>query len=131
MLTANQVVDLLKNASVGLVPHLPYGNNLSAWPVKMFEFMASGLPLVYSDLPSHREIVGDRSVGIAVDPTNPETIANAIEFLVLHPDSAKRMGENARMAIKQRLNWESESKKLLSLYEEILSDSQKSYGENG
>lgn len=78
-LSKAQVIELQAKASIGLVPHLPgFGNNLAAWPVKMFEFMAMGLPLVYSNIPNHLEIVGGIEVGIAVDPSKPEAIADGI-----------------------------------------------------
>jgi len=119
-LMKEEVVGVQNSSSIGLVPHLPYGNNLRAWPVKMLEFMSVALPLVYSDLPGHAEIVADTEAGIAVDPTNPVSIADAIESLVKSPDTARRMGQSGRRAVRQRLNWEAESRKLMQLYERCL-----------
>jgi glycosyltransferase involved in cell wall biosynthesis len=120
VLTKEEVIGVQNGASIGLVPHLPYGNNLLAWPVKMLEFMSVALPLVYSDLPGHREIVSDSGAGIAVDPTRPEAIADAIGFLVNTPDTARQMGQAGRRAVHERLNWEVESRKLIRLYERCL-----------
>ena len=58
--------------------------------------------------------------GICVDPANVDEIADAIRYLLDHPDEARQMGENGRCAVKEEFNWGVEEKKLLSLYEEVL-----------
>lgn len=60
---------------------------------------------------------------MTVDPLNPQEIAEAIEYLITHPKEARGMGENGRRAVQEKYNWESEAKKLLALYEELLNDS--------
>lgn len=82
--------------------------------------MALGLPLIFSDLPNFREIAGTSNAGIAVDPTKPEQIADAIEYLVRNPDIARQMGEAGRRAVRERFNWNHERAKLLDLYSNIL-----------
>ena len=107
-------------SSIGVVPNLPYGNNLRACPSKLIEFMAAGLPVIYSDLPSLREIIKDSGIGIAIDPRKPETIADAIEFLVRNPEAARQMGDAGKKAVAERLNWEKECRKMFALYSSIL-----------
>ena len=120
VLSRRDVVPIVADATIGVVPHLPFGNNLAAWPVKMFEYMAVGLPIVYSDLPSHHAIAGESGAGIAVDPREPTHIADAIERLVRDPDLAEQLGEAGKQAVRERFNWDVESIKLLELYSEIL-----------
>ena len=105
ILSKAQTIALQQRAGIGLVPHLPFGNNEAAWPIKMFEFMAAGLPLIYSNLPSHHEIAGTLGVGIPVDPEKPEQIACAIEQLVSNHDLAQRLGEAGMRAVRERFNW--------------------------
>ena len=122
-LSKAQTMELHRKASIGLVPHLPgYGNSLAAWPVKMFEFMAMGLPLVYSNIPNHLEITRGLEVGIAVDPTKPEAIADGIG-LANDPVLIRQLGENGWLAVRDRFNWGVETAKLLALYREILGQS--------
>ena len=47
-------------------------------------------------------------------------IADAIRYLLEHPEEARQMGENGRRAVKEEFNWGGEEKKLLALYEDIL-----------
>jgi len=120
VLSKAETLVLMGQSYMGLVPHLPYGNNLTAWPVKMFEFMSLGLPMVFSDFPVHQQITGESGAGIAIDPHNPEEFANAIEYLIRHPDEARQMGEAGKRAVSERFNWNTEKTKLLDLYQEIL-----------
>ena len=120
VLTKERALRLQHQSSIGLIPALPAGNNLAAVPVKMIECMALGLPLAFSDFPSHREVAGAVGAGIAFDATNPVEIADAVERLVTDPDLARRMGENGRRAVLERFNWGLERVKLLALYERLL-----------
>lgn len=55
-----------------------------------------------------------------VDPLDPKAIAQAIEYLLTHPEEARQMGENGRRAVEEKYNWEKEAEKLLALYKELV-----------
>ena len=76
--------------------------------------------MVFSNFPSFREIAGASGAGIAVDPTKPEQIGNAIEHLIRNPTLALQMGEAGKRAVRERFNWSVERVKLLDLYRDIL-----------
>jgi glycosyltransferase involved in cell wall biosynthesis len=107
-------------ASIGLVPYQPIANSIASMANKLTECMALGLPLVFSDFPNYRAVAGVSGAGIAVDPTDPEEIADAIEYLVRNPDEARRMGDAGREAVRTHFNWTIEKAKLLAFYEDIL-----------
>lgn len=113
--------ELLSRTMVGLVTFLPEPNHVDAQPNKMFEYMSAGMPLIASDFPLWREIVNGSECGLCVDPLSPDAIAAAIDQLVDNPDLARRMGENGRRAVHERYNWAIEEKKLLALYDELIS----------
>ena len=110
----------LENADVGLVCLHPEPRFMIAWPVKLFEYMAAGLPVVASNFPLWKEIVEGNRCGVTVDPLDPKAIAQAIEYLLTHPEEAHQMGENGRRAVEEKYNWEREKEKLLELYEQLL-----------
>jgi len=109
-----------QSATVGLVLFHPAPNHEKALPNKLFEYMAAGLPVVASNFPLWKEIVEGNRCGITVDPLDPKTIAQAIEYLLTHPEEARRMGENGRRAVEEKYNWEKEAEKLLALYKELV-----------
>ena len=120
-LTPVEVYAYLKRADIGLATLHPQENYLTNLPVKGFEYMACSLPMVMSDFPYWREIFS--GAAMFVDPTSPQAIASAIQFLLQHPEEASQLGATGRRMVEERFSWEAESKKLLALYERIL-DSQ-------
>ncbi len=114
------VREIFSRSTAGLVVLHPIKNYLDSLPVKMFEYMSAGIPVIASNFPLWREIVEGAECGICVDPLDTEEIAGAIKWIIEHPDEAKRMGKNGRRAVEEKYNWRMEEKKLLDLYEEML-----------
>jgi glycosyltransferase involved in cell wall biosynthesis len=114
------VRQVLGRSVAGLVTFHPLPNHIDAQPNKMFEYMSSGIPVIASDFPLWRDIVLGNQCGLCVDPMNPVSIAEAIDYLVQHPDEARQMGENGRRAVLERYNWSVEEAKLLAFYKTIL-----------
>jgi glycosyltransferase involved in cell wall biosynthesis len=110
----------LLKGDIGLVCLHPVSRYVIAFPVKLFEYMAAGLPMVASNFPLWKEIVEGNNCGLCVDPLNPKEVAEAIEYLLEHPDLRRKMGENGRRAVMKKYNWKKEEGKLLKLYEELL-----------
>jgi glycosyltransferase involved in cell wall biosynthesis len=114
--------EYLGAAAVGLVCNQPVYDYDQALPNKLFEYMSAGLPVIASNFPDWVEIVAGNECGVTVDPTSPEEIAEAIDYLLDHSDIRRRMGENGRHAISEKYNWERESLNLLDLYREVLGE---------
>ena len=111
-----EVAQLMAASRAGLVTLLATPNHLEALPVKMFEYMAAGIPVIASDFPRWRAIVDGAACGLCVAPRDPAAIAAAIDYLASHPDIGRRMGENGRRAVHERYNWRTESTKLIDFY---------------
>lgn len=111
-----EVRDIMKSSFAGIVTLHPTSTYIVSLPVKMFEYMASGIPVIASDFELWRDIVQDNNCGLLVDPCSPEHIASAVKYLYANPDEARVMGKNGRLAFEEKYSWESEEKKLISLY---------------
>jgi len=119
-LSREQISYLINNARCGLVLHHPIPNEIYAQPIKLFEFMAAGIPVIASDFPIIRDIIDHENCGIVVNPLKSNEIAKAMIWILEHPIEAEQMGQNGRKAVLEKYNWERESKKLLRLYEDLL-----------
>jgi glycosyltransferase involved in cell wall biosynthesis len=122
MLDRQGVAQTLSKSIAGLVVLHPLVNYKDALPVKMFEYMAAGIPVISSNIPYWQEIVESSQSGICVDPMEPDSIAEAIEWIVNHPTEAQLMGKYGRKAVEEKYNWEHEGKALLSFYQKILQE---------
>lgn len=114
------VSGLLADVRGGLVVLKPTPAFLESAPVKMFEYMAAGIPIIASDFPRFREIVEGARCGLLVQPDDPVGIAGAIEFILTHPEEAEAMGKRGQEAVVRKYNWASEERKLLHLYRILL-----------
>ena len=124
-LNRNEVKEVLSRSMAGLVVLHPIINYIDSLPIKMFEYMSAGIPVISSDFPLWKEIIEGNQCGICVNPLNPGAIAQAIRWIVDNPDEAKQMGENGRRAVEEKYNWESESQKLLAMYGDLLKNDDK------
>jgi glycosyltransferase involved in cell wall biosynthesis len=111
-----KVFSLLHNVRAGLAVLHPTPNFRDSIPVKFFEYMGAGIPIIASDFPAWRRILEDSGCALFVDPMNPQAIASAIEFILTHPAEAEAMGRRGREAMRNRYNWETEATTLLNLY---------------
>ena len=114
------VRDVLGRSIAGIVTLRPTPAYLDSLPVKMFEYMSAGIPVIASDFPLWREIILGHDCGLCVDPEDPDAIAAAIDALISDRKRAEQMGRNGRAAVQKVFNWSVEEKKLLQLYTDIL-----------
>jgi glycosyltransferase involved in cell wall biosynthesis len=121
-LNRTQVGDTLAKARAGLVLIHPEPRYMVSLPVKMFEYMSAGLPVIASHFSLWKEIIEGNKCGLMVDPLNPKEIAKSIQYLFDNPQEAVEMGRRGREAVETKYNWLGEEKKLLEAYERILED---------
>jgi glycosyltransferase involved in cell wall biosynthesis len=119
-LNRSQVIGVLKRARVGLVTLRSSPNYADALPVKMFEYMAAGIPVVTNCIPLWQKIVVDNHCGVAVDIHDSKKLREQIELLLNDESLSEAMGQRGRQAVEEKYNWAIEEKKLTGLYQQII-----------
>ena len=115
----DQVVGHISSAQVGVMPLLDFGlNHYYATPIKLWECISAGLPVVSSNFPALEAIVEGYRLGRTCNPEDPEDIAAAINWVLADKKRYEKMRRNALKAAKI-FNWENESKKLLEVYRRL------------
>jgi glycosyltransferase involved in cell wall biosynthesis len=120
VLPREEVIELCRSATIGVVAHLPESQGDVAWPVKMFEYMACGLPLIYTTLGAMVRLADDHEIGIAVEPFDIEALANAFTTLATDHKLSAYLSSVGRNLILRRYHWSSIEPILLQHYEELL-----------
>jgi glycosyltransferase involved in cell wall biosynthesis len=114
-----QVASELATASVVAVPFLRSGmTERHTSPIKAFEAMAAGRPIVASDLPSSREFLRHEHNALLVPPGDPVALAAAIRRLLDCPELAERLGRTA-FAEAPRFSWDARARAVRELLEEL------------
>jgi len=81
-------------------------------PLKLFEYLASGRPIVASDLPALREILTDQNA-LFFKPDNAQDLAEKIKLLLKDPDYQKVM-QQANPTLARSYTWQNRAKKIIS-----------------
>ena len=123
------VASLLSRVRAGLVLFHPEENFICSQPIKFFEYMSAGIPVIASDFPLWRSIIEESGCGLVVDPLDTNAIAAAIEHLLTDSAQAEAMGARGRRAVEERFNWDVEERNLLSFYSSILTPREVSIAE--
>lgn len=113
------ILGILAEARIGLVLFHHLQNYLESQPVKLFEYMAAGMPVIAADFPRLREIVEGNRCGFCVPSRDVAAVAQAIDWLLAHPAEADEMGRRGREAAMNLFSWESEERVLLRFYRYI------------
>lgn len=118
MFRPEEIYKYVKAADVGMSVLHPTPNYKEAIPTKVFEYMACEMPVILSDFPFWKELFGD--IGKYVDPLNNEDIIKAIRFYLENRSVIKEKGLENRKKFVDNFCWDSEEKKLLSLYSKLI-----------
>jgi glycosyltransferase involved in cell wall biosynthesis len=109
----------LAAAHIGVAPfdtaaHAPLTMAFYWSPLKVFEYMAAGLPVVAPDIPRLRQILGAGEAGLLYDAANPRGLADAIAALAqAGPARRAALGAAARRRAEREYSWMSHCERLI------------------
>ncbi len=115
-----QVADYYKQSKIGLVLLQPVKTFEVSLPIKLFEYMMFGLPVIGSDFGHIKKYVSQDRCGVLVSPEDTDQIAKAMSKILLNRDLYNQYSENGRKAATSKYRWEGEFKKLMDHYKRAL-----------
>jgi sugar transferase (PEP-CTERM/EpsH1 system associated) len=88
----------------------------------LLEAMASGLPVVATDVGGNPEVVVDGTTGFIVPPANPEAMAEKLELLIQDRSLRERMGAAGRKRVEEHFDIRQTARQYEELYREVLGE---------
>ena len=85
---------------------LPSIDKSEAFGVVSLEAMASGVPVVSSDLAGVRSVIGKREAGVLVKPGDVDKLANTLKYLLDNPTECQQMGKIGREKVLKEYTWD-------------------------
>lgn len=105
----------LRAADVAVLPNSGKEeiSRIATSPLKLFAYMASGTPIVASDLPSLREVLSSENA-MLVPPDHPLELARGIERLINDPEKARQLTQRAKQLVAS-YTWDRRASRIIQL----------------
>ena len=117
--TEREVRQLLLESDIFVLPSVVAGNGqMEGIPVALMEAMATGLPVVASDLSGIPELVEHEVSGLLCPPRDHMCLADAVERLANDSGLRQRLGTNGRRRVESEFSLESSAQALRRLFGE-------------
>ena len=107
---------IMAASRIGFVLYPSDVNYSARIPLRIFEYMAAGLPFVASDLATTSEFTRGRGVADLVPAGDVPAYADAIAALLADPRRQEEMSRRGPVLARTEYNWSRESGKLVDLY---------------
>jgi len=111
---SNNVLGILPECNVFVLP-----SRSEAMPVSILEAMASGLPVVATNVGSVREVVVHGTTGLLAPPEDPGALCSALRTVLLDEKLAQDFGSAGRQRAEQVFSLEQQVDGYLRLYREV------------
>jgi glycosyltransferase involved in cell wall biosynthesis len=118
-LSFDEVRELARRSAVAFAPYPGDAHYRIALPMRLFDYMAWGVPFVTSEFSALNELVSGLEPGVMVPPGDVDAYAEGLAQVLRDPSLARGLGENGRELVRTRLNWELESRQLVELYDDL------------
>jgi glycosyltransferase involved in cell wall biosynthesis len=115
-----EVPKYLGMCDVGIIPlpDLPQWRNQC--PLKLLEYLAMKKPVIVTDIPGNRAVIGASECGIYTSTTQPSELARAMVFAYENRQDLNRRGELAREIVEDNYTWKRVAERLESYLEKLL-----------
>ena len=111
--TRSDVPEILAASDSFILPSLWEG-----LPMALVEAMASGLPIIATDVSGTRQVMVPGETGFLIPPGDPQEIIQAVTLLLTEPEYSEIMGTNARQRVMELWNAEKQARDIINLFQQ-------------
>lgn len=102
----------MEKMDIAVAPY-PELENFYFSPLKVFEYMAAGLPVIASDIGQIKELFEDKKQALLVKPGSISDLVDALDQVYLDPQSAVAMAQQAQQHILRDYTWDAVAEGML------------------
>lgn len=92
--------------------------DMDGLPTTLIEALAMELPAISTDISGIPEVIINGETGVCVGAGNPAALADAIQWMIEHPDEARQMGRHGRGLVLERFDRRKNARRLYDLIQE-------------
>ncbi|NET83839.1 MAG: glycosyltransferase family 4 protein [Moorea sp. SIO1F2] len=112
-LQGSRLSEIMRGAGIFVLP-----SDLEGMPLVMLEAMREGIPVVASDIPPHRQLVGQER-GLLFETGNPNSCVRCLAQGIQQPLELAKMAKKAQQYVQANYNWEKITADHLALYAKV------------
>jgi len=116
----------INRSDIGILPF----NDWHSWnvssPIKLFEYLACGKPVVVTEIPAHRNVLKDAECAFWAKESSPEHVAMAIRNAYDKRRDFDRLSREARELVLREYTWQRQAEKLGRFCDSLLSNNDSS-----
>lgn len=117
-ITPDKIQDIYGAADFFVLPSMSEGH-----PLVLLEAMASGLPVIASDITNLKELVSESAGGFVFNTGDPESLAGVFNHALNMKDNDYSLfSENTRKYVEEHFSWEKTSDRIASIEHTVLKD---------
>lgn len=111
-----ELLDLLPQANIALIPHIKSPQTESGLPHKLFQYMITGIPIIASNCKPFVRVLEDNQAGVIYTYDDPQEFATKVIELYRDEKKQAELATNAKRVLQEKYLWEYDAKRLVGIY---------------
>jgi glycosyltransferase involved in cell wall biosynthesis len=115
-----KVAGLIRQFDVALAPYPPLDHAFYFSPLKIFEYMACGIPVVAADIGQIGEVIKNGETGLLYPPGELDALIAACKRLLADTDLRQKLGQAAAEEVRNKYTWDHNASRVTKLAHSLI-----------
>lgn len=111
----DEIPTLIREFDIALAPYPPTNHDFYFSPLKLFEYMGCGIPVVAARIGQIPEVIQDGTSGLLYTPGNMDELANTCDALLNSTEQRLLMGQQASKLVHEHYTWDHNAARVIEL----------------
>jgi len=110
-----EIPDLIRSFDIALAPYPDTDHEFYFSPLKLFEYMGCGVPVIASDIGQIADVVNHGETGLLYRPGDVDALTRSCQELLADPQRRQRMGLKAAALIHEQYTWDHNAARVIEI----------------